>query len=158
MKKLYLAGIFFGLFLTSVCFLSCSQDDESFAPVDNTKACAPASEQASALVTTNGVDSLIAQIVSDPDNPAKVVSITYDNLTGELDMTFDPNYITTEQSQSLKSPANGWKLGGHVSNEWDAYKLYRRLSGSLSGAKRIYFMVIKDAKGGWDVYYKTTNK
>lgn len=148
----------FGLCLTGLCMLSCSQDDDSFTTANSQTAFAPASQKVAVLNQSFGVDTLIAQIVSDPDIQAKVVSITCDNLTGEIDMVFDPSYITEEQSQALQAPANGWKFGGHVNNEWDAYKMYRRLEKTVGSAKRVFFMVVKNAKGGWDVYYKTANK
>lgn len=98
--------MFFGLFLTSVCFLSCSQDDESFASVKGKKACVPASKQMAATTPSYGVDTLIAQIVSDPDINAKVVTIKCDNTTGEIDMMFDRTYDSFYATDACKAKQN----------------------------------------------------
>lgn len=158
MNKSFLFSSMFGLCLTGFCMLSCSQDDDSFTTTNSQTAYAPTNQKVAVSPQTDGVDSLIAQIVTDPEITAKVVDIKCDNLTGEIDMTFDPSYITETQSQSLKAPANGWRYGGHVSGKTDAMLVYFKIQQAVGNSKVVYFKLVKDNKGEWDVYYKTANK
>ncbi len=158
MNKSLLFSTLFGLCLIGLGFSSCSQDDDSFSTTNTQIAYAPASQNVAASTSSDGLDSLIAQIVSNPEVTAKVVDIKSDNLTGEIDITFDPSYITETQSQSLKAPVNGWKYGGHVTGETDAMLAYFKIKKAVGNSKVVYFKLVKDSKGEWDIYYKTANK
>lgn len=158
MNKSLLFSSMFGLCLTGFCMLSCSQEDDSFATNNSQTAYAPTKQEVAVSPQSDGVDSLIAQIVSNPEVTANVVDIKCDDSTGEIDLTFDPSYITETQSQSLKAPANGWRYGGHVTGETDAIFAYARIKKAVGNAKVVYFKLVKDSKGEWDIYYKTANK
>lgn len=88
MKRALLLGSLFGLCLTSLCFSSCSQNDDSIAAMNNQKAYNPPERQVAASSPMIGVDTLIAQIVSDPDLQSKKVIIKCDNVTGNMELAF----------------------------------------------------------------------
>lgn len=88
MNKSLLFSSMFGLCLAGLCLSSCSQEDENTVASNVQKAYAPAKKQVAAASTTLGVDTLIAQIVSDPDLQAQKVIIKCDNVTGNMDLAF----------------------------------------------------------------------
>ena len=88
MRKTLLFSAIFGLCLAGLCLSSCSQEDENIAATNVQKACAPAKKQVAAASPTLAVDTLIAQIVSDPDLQAQKVVIKCDNTTGNMDLVF----------------------------------------------------------------------
>lgn len=88
MRKTLLFSAIFGLCLGSLSLSSCSQEDENIVATNVQKACAPAKKQVAAASPTLGVDTLIAQIVSDPDLQAEKVIIKCDNVTGNMELAF----------------------------------------------------------------------